>query len=148
MNRPATQISELELYRVSNAVPPVDVEPDVGELGRLVMLLDSDNYDQLFIETGDRETGRIRLVLSGGANGEAVLFIAVDSGDTFYVRKHDDESFEYATVSSGGAGVDVLSRWLVPVDQAARGLYYYLLTGHLDPALRWDRLSEIDFRPE
>jgi hypothetical protein len=140
-------IAELGIYRVSPDVDEIEPSTEISSLGELVGKLDSKHYDQLYLELGEGgPSERTQICMSGGAEGIVVLFIIIPSVDTYYLCRADaDDVDQIVAISSGGCNVDVFDRWLVPIDEAARGLYYFLLTGLLEPGLIWDRYSAIDF---
>lgn len=141
----ADDIETIELYRVSATATPIEPTTELAEIGVLVGLLDTVNYDQLYVEKKGRRT---RYGMSGGADG-VVTFFVVDGDETYQLTRGGTEAGDaHVLVSSGGQETDVLERWCVPVDRAARALYHHLLTGELDPALTWDDLARIDFDPE
>lgn len=138
------EIGEMELFRVADTAQEVPPTKELSLLGQYVALLDAEKYDQLYIEIGHYVPRQRYLGMYGGEDGRVVLFIRVPD-EFYYLRNADaDDSNDVTEVSSGGCLVPALERWRNPVDRAARGLYYFLLTGELDPALSWDCGSELD----
>jgi hypothetical protein len=117
------------LFPLRREVEDVEIEdPRVSDVANLVPKIDGERYHQMFLEArGAADTIQVGIV--GGRHNQ-VAFHIFDGHETHCLRVDDDaEVVGYSVVSSGGSEIDVLTRWLVPRDSAARGLWYILLTG-------------------
>lgn len=140
-------LDRVGLSRLRPELDAIEIEsPSMNDIATLVPKVDGDSYDQLFLEAS-RSAGSVEIAIVGGRDDRVALHI-FDGDETHYLRVAEDgKTGGYSLVSSGGSEIDVLTRWLVSIDRAARGLWYFLLTGDLDPGLAWDRLSGVDFAP-
>jgi hypothetical protein len=139
-------VTTIAIYRVSADAEELDPTDCLSDLGGLVARLDEKNYDQLYLELGPDIRTATQICLNGGAGGVVVMFIIRPDDDTYYLYRGDDaHSLAVSRLTSGGGVIEVLDRWKVSIDKAARALYYYLLTEELDPALAWEPLSSVDF---
>jgi hypothetical protein len=121
--------------------------PTFAQVAEMVGAIDGVAHDQLYIELSDGQGAHLHSSIVGG-HGGVVAMDYFDGVETYNLVEPTRSSSEnYTTVLSGESSVDVLDRWLVPLDRAARALWYLLLTGELDPGLLWDTLSAIDFDP-
>ena len=116
-----------------------------ADVATMVARLDGREYDQLYLQLA-HEGESFEAVMQGGIDSTAMFFVIQES-ETYYVRIHperlDVEEDAQTTITSGGSRIDVLVRWLVPIDMAARALWFLLLTGERDPGLGWEALSEV-----
>lgn len=116
-----------------------------ADVSTMLARLDGRDFDQLYLQLA-HEDSTAEAVVQGGRDGTAMFFV-IQEAETHYLRidpgQLDVQEDAKAMITSGGSEIDVLVRWLVPIDMAARALWYYLLTGERDPGLVWEPLSEI-----
>jgi len=140
------EIIEAGLSAVDDAEGFLEPSPSFSDVATWVAHVDGREYDQLYVLLlCDGE--RAELVVQGGLDGTA-MFFAIHESETWYLRidpeRLDVEEDAQTMITSGGTGIDALVRSLVPIDTAARALWYWLLTGECDPGLTWETLSEVE----
>jgi hypothetical protein len=119
--------------------------PSLLDVVTMLSQVDGREFDQLYIRAA-RGPSTIEIGVDGGSGGQ-VVFSTFEDPETHYIRaaeRPDGPDDGRELITSGGQRIEVLSRWLVPRDTAARALWFLLLAGELDPGLEWDRLSDVD----
>jgi hypothetical protein len=146
LTQPTIEIIEAGLSAARHEVAGfIEAPAEAADVAMMLTRLDGRDFDQLYLELL-RDGERSQVVLQGGLDRIAMFFVIQES-ETYYLRVEPDrlegEEDAKTMITSGGSGIDVLVRWLVPINTAARGLWYYLPTGECDPGLAWEPLSGI-----
>ena len=144
---PATVV-ESSLHALDERSNPSLRCPTLADIGNQLIRLDGSTFDQLYIE-GDLGDGtRYFVCIDDGTGGNVVLNVCI-GGEAHYLVGDEATNGEpeYAVITSGGQETDTRTRWVLSLDRAARGLWFFLATGQLDPGMHWEHLSENDFNP-
>lgn len=141
-------VKESSLYRLDDRPNASVRRPSLPEIANQLARLDGSTFDQLYID-GDLDDGRPFFVcVDDGTGGNVVLNVTRGDQTTYLAGDEPaDGEPEWAMVTSGGQRTDTYTRWVVSIDRAGRGLWYFLATGQLDPGLRWEQLVAQDFEP-
>jgi hypothetical protein len=142
-------ITESSVYALdATSAEPSMRRPTLAEIGHQLLRIDGSTFDQLYIE-GDLDDGtRFFACVDDGTGGNVVLNVGIGDQANYLVGNEPTNGEpEYALITSGGQETDTLTRWVVTLDRAARGLWFFLATGQLDPGLQWEQLVVTRFEP-
>jgi hypothetical protein len=142
-------ILESNLYALGQQQSPTVLHPSLVAVADQLGHLDGLAFDQLYVEGSMEDGSSFSAHVGDGTGGYCILEIQLDGRPCWCLvgREPSDDEPEWALIHSGGQATDTFTRWVVSVDRAGRGLWFFLSTGHLDPGLRWENLDEVSFEP-
>ncbi len=125
------------------------VHPLPADIASLLDRLDGDVCDSLYIAMGDRHSEFYAIGVGGGDSRGVVVDVQVGPREIYYLRQPGRLEREDAStwIVSSGSTREVFVRWLVDRNMAARAIWFFLLTGELDPGLTWEADSDLESYP-